>query len=386
MPNSNNIRTYVFIRSIIGDLVKYSYNEKIFYIKDKSINLNFDVIDSNSDTAALTGDNHTFIRGYSKASYSFSASPATIGSTIASLSVKNGETTLTAAAGEFTAIDNTSFTISATDTRGNTSTETINKAIIDYIPLTCSLTVDMPNIDGEAAFNVTGNYFNGSFGAVNNQLTVLVRQVINGVESEWQSVNYTVNGDTFSADGTLSGFSQETECKVEVKVFDKLLTKIDSQKVLIIPVFDWSMYDFNFNVPVTIQGDLTVKGGISFDYGAQDLLWSGQYTMLNNQTAQLSKPLSEQANGVVLIFSKYDGAAQDSDWHSFFIPKKFTQLNNGGAHNFIMAASNFSAISIKILYLYENYIKGDAANEASGNNNGITYNNGSYVLRYVIGI
>ena len=171
-----------------------------------------------------------------------------------------------------------------------------------------------------------------------------------------------------------------------VKVFDKLLTKIDSQQVLIIPVFDWSMYDFNFNVPVTIQGDLTVNGGISFDYGAQDLLWSGQYTMLNNQTAQLSKPLSEQANGIVLIFSKYDGAALDSDWHSFFIPKKVTQLNNGGAHNFIMAASNFSAISIKILYLYENYIKGDAANEASGNNNGITYNNGSYVLRYVIGV
>ena len=51
-----------------------------------------------------------------------------------------------------------------------------------------------------------------------------------------------------------------------------------------------------------------------------------------------------------------------------------------------MAASNFSAISIKILYFYENYIKGDAANEASGNNNGITYNNGSYVLRYVIGV
>lgn len=215
---------------------------------------------------------------------------------------------------------------------------------------------------------------------------MLVRQVIDGVASEWEALEYSVSGDTFTASGELRGFSQNKACTVEARVADKLLTKETTQNVLIIPVFDWSGEDFNFNVPVTIKGDLKVDGAISIDRG-QDILWSGAYNMQESQTAELAKPITEQANGVVVVFSRYSGGeAKDYGWNSFFVPKTFLNVNNAGEHSFIMATSGFTTIATKCLYFTDNVIKGNADNTLSGTNNGITFNNNDYVLRYVIGV
>lgn len=382
-----NFQTYVYMRSRIGDLTSYSSKEKVFYIKDKTINFTTNIVDSNLETVALTGDDNILIKGFSNAAFTVTAAPATIGSNITAQSIKSGSYTYTTTSGTFAAIDNGTFTVSATDTRGNSSTKTITKTIIDYVPLTCNLSVDMSNIQGEASFNITGNYFSGSFGAVDNELTVFVRQIFDGVEGEWQEVGeVSASGNTFTASGTLSGFTQDKACIVEAKVTDKLLTKETKQNVLIIPVFDWSKEDFNFNVPVTIQGNLTVKGSVSYDKG-QDILWSGAYCMLDSETAELTTPISEQANGIVLVFSRYENElAQDYGWNSFYIPKTFTSINNGGEHNFIMASSGFATIATKNLFIADNTVKGNIDNNLNGTNNGITFNNNGYVLRYIIGV
>lgn len=388
MPSVNSLKVRFYIQSKLNGVYKRTYREATFNISNKAINLSATIEDTNTKTVALTGDKNKLIKGYSNINYSISASPATVGSTISAVSIKNGSTSKNTATGSFSAVSNNSFELYARDSRNNATTKTVTKTMVNYIPLTCTLAVDMPDISGVAPFTVTGNYFNASFGAVANTVTVRVRQKINGVNSNWQTVtNVTKSGNTYTATGTLSGFTQDKEATVEVEVVDKLLTKTDTQNVLIIPVFDWSMDDFNFNVPVTIKGDLTVSGSVSFDYGSQDTLWSGAWFMHGTQTADLSKPVSEQANGIVLVFSRYiNGSAQDIGWNTFFIPKAMVNYNKGAEQTFIMATSKFAEICAKCLIINDNNIEGNAENDDSGTVNGITFNNAAFVLRYVIGV
>lgn len=378
MATSNSKKVMFFIRSTINGVNKNTYKEATFNITNKTINVSATIEDTNSKTIALTGDKNKLIKGFSDVSYSITASPATIGSTISARSIKNGSTSKNTTTGSFSAVTSNSFELYARDSRNNSTTKTVTKTMVNYIPLTCALAVDMPTIEGVAPFTVTGNYFNGSFGATNNSVTVKVRQKINGVYSNWQTVtDVTISGNTYSATGTLAGFTQDKEALVEVTVTDKLLTRTDIQNVLIIPVFDWSMDDFNFNVPVSIQGDLTVSGSVTFDYGSQDTLWSGTAHMIDTEQANLSKPISEQANGVVLVFSRSntDASPLEYGWNTFFIPKAMINYNKGAGQTFIMAASKFATIGTKYLYIYDNYIKGNAENDDSGTTSGITYNN-----------
>lgn len=146
MPNANSLLTYVYMRSKIGDLTKYSSKEKTFYIKDKTIKHTATITDTNLETVALTGNNQKFIKGYSNVEVNLTSTPATIGSTLTAQTIKNGGNTIKGNSTTFYNIDDASFTFSATDTRGNSTTQTVTKEIVNYIPLTCELSVDMPDI------------------------------------------------------------------------------------------------------------------------------------------------------------------------------------------------------------------------------------------------
>jgi hypothetical protein len=51
-----------------------------------------------------------------------------------------------------------------------------------------------------------------------------------------------------------------------------------------------------------------------------------------------------------------------------------------------MATSKFEAVSAKYLKISDTSIAGDAANNATGTGSGVTFNNGQFALRYVIGV
>ena len=71
--------------------------------------------------------------------------------------------------------------------------------------------------------------------------------------------------------------------------------------------------------------------------------------------------------------------------YSFFVPKYIAAVDGG--QTFIMGAdAGFSAVCAKYLYIYDRKIDGHATNTASGTNNGITFDNSQFVLRYVIGV
>ena len=141
-------------------------------------------------------------------------------------------------------------------------------------------------------------------------------------------------------------------------------------------------------------------------YGENVYLWSSDVAgntpmhMNGSQTIQFTDPdtgekigVSSMPTGIVLIFSGYDSenqVAKDTSWSSHFVPKKLVQIygedNTTHGQLFIMGInSGLSEIGAKYLYLREYGISGSDTNADSGTN-GFIYNNGNYVLRYVIGV
>lgn len=123
-------------------------------------------------------------------------------------------------------------------------------------------------------------------------------------------------------------------------------------------------------------------------FRGQKVLWEGGKYMTADHQANLSEPVSQQDNGIVLVFSTYqDGAAIDANFNHFFVPKKFVEIMPGYGNAFQMNTVNFNTVGAKYLYIHDTYIKGNDNNSLSGTaTSGIVFNNAMYVLRYVLGV
>lgn len=260
----------------------------------------------------------------------------------------------------------------------------------------------------------------------------------------------SIGAPTVSEDGVysttlaLEGLDYTESYHILVSVWDRVGgNSYASLDITNRAVFDWNHHDFNFNVPVYhqddvivledkaikgINGDGTVKSVftpqnsfgdtvIGFDnfneesgntliYGnrvdimahegvtlngkslfEQRVLWEGGLMMSASHTANLAENISDQANGIVLVFSLYrNGAAEDVSINSFFISKKEVELLSGAPHFFFLGINaGFSSLAGKYIYIHDNKLVGHEGNDDVGSSV-ISFNNSSYVLRYVIGV
>lgn len=123
--------------------------------------------------------------------------------------------------------------------------------------------------------------------------------------------------------------------------------------------------------------------------GVNKVLWTGTYYMSDSQTATLSAPISDQANGIVLVWSYYtDGAADNSNFHFNFIPKHFVSLHAGKGVSFVLTNGTMNVLASKYVYISNSSIKGYAVNDdaAADKTSGVTSTPKNFVLRYVIGV
>lgn len=144
----------------------------------------------------------------------------------------------------------------------------------------------------------------------------------------------------------------------------------------------WRYYDW---VRTTLSPSAS-----EFVYHEPKILWGGDLAsgmyMTSGHTANLSEAVSAQRNGIVLVFSAYNGADDTNyGWQSFFVPKQLVALSTAG-HTFILGRGKFTYTGTKYLYINDTSITGHADNNLTGTNNGITYANNKFVLRYVIGV
>ena len=262
---TSNTRTVKFyLRTVIGSTTYSSTLSKTLTIVNCDPTLSPTVVDNNSATIALTGDSSKIVRYFSNIAYTVNAT-ALKGASIKKYSIVAGSKTGTAASGTLSAVDTGTFVFSVTDSRGNTTSKTVSKTLVEYVKLTCALSVSNPTGEGNAVVTIAGNYFNGSFGKSSNALTVQYRQKTgSGDYGDWIAVTPTITGTTYKASIPLTGLDYMTSYSFQAKANDVLMSLSAPEKtVRSTPVFDWGANDFKFNVPMNDKFGTVMSNGLT---------------------------------------------------------------------------------------------------------------------------
>lgn len=291
-PNSNTLNVRFYVKTVIGGTSYYSNLAKTMSIVNANPIVSTSAVDTNSTTIALTGDNTKFIKYYSNVKVTATAT-AQKGATITS----------TTGTGTFNNVQTKSWNVVATDSRGNTTKKAASGTLIPYVKLTCNIENTSPDASGNMTVRCDGSYFDGSFGATSNTLTVKCRyKSQSGSYSSWYTMTVTKNGNNYGAyyTFTIPNFNYLSTYTFQCQAVDKLETVSSSPRsVKSTPVFHWGENDFVFEVPVTfnagvnnsavsttdtdqtINGDLNVTGDLrlkgSGNYGNTLRFGDGSY-------------------------------------------------------------------------------------------------------------
>lgn len=261
---SNTREVTFFVASVIGGVTNRSTLKKTLTIINAMPEIVISAKDVGAASTVLTGDENKIIKGFN---YVLSSMSSTLkkGATIKSQTITNGSQQLIGEAGGtasmeggFNNVESDTFIFGLTDSRGNTVNKYLTLDMINYIKLTCNLTVEKPTVDGVIKFNVSGNYFNDTFGAQYNYLALEYRIKKEGEDwSEWALITeeYTLNDNKYNVDSKITGLDYRKAYTIQVRVQDRIdLIPSAEKTVKATPVFDWGANDFNFNVPVTFEG------------------------------------------------------------------------------------------------------------------------------------
>lgn len=227
------------------------------------------VKDTNATTLALTGDESVIVRYGSNAYVESNVELQKHAASIVNHSISVGGRYTTAQTHTFNAVEGNTFTFTATDSRGFNTTIDVKPPFVDYVKLTCNLDAQVVVADtGVLAFEISGNYFNNSFGAVNNNLGVSYR--IREKDAAWGNwVNLsgaTFNGNTYTVEGSVNGLNYQKTYEIQAMAIDRLNTITTPITILTtIPIFDWGKEDFNFNVPVNFSGSANFDKATTFN-------------------------------------------------------------------------------------------------------------------------
>lgn len=261
--NSRTVRFYV--KTTIGTETFWSYLTKTLTLVNYEPTFVPYIIDTNPTTAMLTGDIYTLVRYYSSASVNFNAEGRK-GATIKTKTASNGSQTITTEDASQTLVlnnvaDNV-FNLSVTDSRGYTTSQQKHfkgDSFIPYFNVTCAQTIRL-NLDRTISLAVDGKYYDGSFGAVDNELIIETRHKENGGEwSDWEVITPLVSdrsNNSYTLNATLSGYNPSGSYDFQCRASDKLSSAESAiETVTLEPLFSWGRNDFKFNVPVTFDGE-----------------------------------------------------------------------------------------------------------------------------------
>ena len=242
------------------------------------------VVDTNTATIALTGDANKLVKFYSDAKATLNAEVLK-NSTLSYFEIKNGSKYGNTQTYTFEDVENHVFNFLIRDSRGNTATTALTPNMVEYVKLTCNLGNNLPDTDGNYDINVSGNYFNGTFGAVANTLTVEYRiKEEDGSYGDWTVMPITFNNNTYEATTSLSGLDYRKYYVVQLRAADKLATVETAEtQIHATPVFSWSEEDFEFNCDVRVGGDLRLKKEGS-NYGCTLYFGDGSYASMSEET------------------------------------------------------------------------------------------------------
>lgn len=266
--NGSNSRTVVFyLRTKIGNDYFYEKVNKTLTIVNATPTINPTVIDTNAKTLAVTENSSVFISGYSNLAYAFNATTYK-GASISTYSAVCGSAKATTATGTFNGIAANSVAFTATDNRGLKATKTIQLDFVNYSHITCDASAKI-EMSGETTAKVTieakGYIYCGSLGATANHRTLKI-EILRSDKEDWEDITseilYTIDTEknTYNFTYPIDGLDYMKAFTYQLRLSDALsdaTTAADTLKIY--PVFDWSDTDFNFNVPIQLDGDTVLR-------------------------------------------------------------------------------------------------------------------------------
>lgn len=304
--NSPNLTVKFYVTTVMGGVTYYSTLDKIMTITNANPTISPSIKDVGGTSTALTGDENKIIKGFNYIQAAVNAT-AYKGASIKKQTIECGGVTINGS-GAFDNTESATFVVTATDSRGYTTTQTITKTLIDYIKLTCNLIAGKPNAQGEMSIKINGNYFNNTFGAVANTLQVQFRyKAENADYSEWIDADPAphINGNAYDTTIDITGLDYRLAYTFQARAVDKVNTAgvLSAEKrVKAIPVYDWGENDFQFNVDAFDKNG--VKLGteiIANDYDAASL--SGK-SLLESGWVTIT-PTANVPTGAFVTFKKH---------------------------------------------------------------------------------
>lgn len=225
-----------------------------------------EILDCNPATLALTGDANQLVR-YCSDAYVKAECQGKNGASVENYAMTNNGTVYTERSVTVQGVEKGVFRFDVTDSRGCTASLTVTKPVIPYIKLTCNLSDNKPDGDGNMTVKVSGNYFNSNFGAQSNSLAVAYRYKVSGGEyGPWVSLDADVGAKSYTAQAELTGLDYQSVYVFQARATDALCTVVSAEyAVKATPVFDWDENDFNvngtFKINNTALADFVVARG-----------------------------------------------------------------------------------------------------------------------------
>lgn len=284
--------------------------------------------DINSTTVALTGDDGTFILGQSKLfltltfktrNFATLKSLSINGTTIANNKVTAGKqstdgTTVYGLEYEYGTLNTKQLLFKVTDTRNyavELKTIISDSIVINYVPLTAVTTFKrITPTGGKVGLVFNGNYFNGSFGASSNSLTISYKYK-KSTDSSYTTVNlvnntdYKISGNTYySGTGgskqtiTLAPtFDYKTQYDVQVVIKDKLTTLPTINAIISkgIPIMWWN------GEKVQVNGDLYLANEDGENATPLNISGKVSKNLYNKNTAYIEGASNQNAGNKILV-------------------------------------------------------------------------------------
>ena len=312
---STSATVRIYIQTTLNGTLYWHYVSRTLTIANANPIITASVKDTNTSTILLTGNANKLVRYCSTAEATMSAvgqKGAVID--LDTMVIRNGGSSAFSSPAIFENVESNVFTFGIGDSRGATSSIDITVPMVEYVRLTCN--IDRADLDanGGMLVNISGNYFNGSFGNYNNTLTAQFRYKLqDGAYGNWLTMNATAySSNTYRASITVPGLNYREKYVIQCRVIDRLYDTTTAETVVkSFPVFHWSENDFVFEVPVkfnagasgaditpgessnsgmidgnaTISGDCLINGNLrlkgSGNYGNTLYFGDGSYTTIS---------------------------------------------------------------------------------------------------------
>lgn len=243
--------------------------------------------DTNALSVGLTGDNNKMVRYVSNANIVLSAS-AKNSASLVGIGVTCGDgKSSNVANSTLNAVESGAFNVSAIDSRGLVNSVAYAKDLISYVKLTMNpVLVRNTPVDSKVKLSYSGNYFNGSFGAQANTLSVKYRYREFGEANPWSQF-YTlpapiISGNTFSAEniilapgGVQASFNYIKSWEFELLAYDKVNVNGVGNIIPVAPGepnHDYGKGYFNHNSPIFLKNTAGVlKNIVDYFYDVGDV-------------------------------------------------------------------------------------------------------------------